>query len=60
MAIRSCAWSPAMSGRLECSMLFTYEKKWNGRYYKSKKIRPIFIEREDEIVVISVYTYFTK
>jgi len=35
-------------------------KEWNGRYYKSKVVRPIFTEKEDEIIVVTVYTYFVK
>jgi hypothetical protein len=31
---------------------------WNNVYYKTKEVRPIFIEEEKEIIVITVYTYF--
>ncbi len=57
-AIRSAAWQPAELGKLECRMNFPYGKEWNGKLYATKQVRPIFVEEEDEIVVITVYTYF--
>ena len=57
-AIRSAVWQPAVLGRLECRMDFPYEKEWNGRLYNTKQVRPIFVEETDEIVVITVYTYY--
>lgn len=57
-AISSSAWQPAELGRLECKKDFIYEKEWNKKYYKTKQVRPIFAEKETEIVVITVYSYF--
>ena len=34
------------------------EKEWNKRYHRIKQVRPIFVEEENEIVVVTVYTYF--
>jgi len=31
---------------------------WNGRHYAAKRVRPVFVEEDNEIVVITVYTYF--
>jgi len=45
-------------GRLECKKNFVFEKEWNKQYYKAKQVRPIFVEEDKEIVVITVYTYF--
>jgi len=58
MAIRSAEWLPAELGRLACRMDFPYGKEWNGRWYNTKQARPIFVEEEQEIVVITVYTYY--
>jgi len=58
-AIRSAPWSPAESGRLECRKNFPYGKKWNKKFYETKQVRPIFVQEENEIVVITVYSYYS-
>ncbi len=57
-AIKTSPWQQAELGRLECRKEFVFEKEWNKRYYKIKQVRPIFVEEENEIVVVTVYTYF--
>ena len=57
-AIRSAEWAPARGPRLEASKDFPFEREWNGRHYATKRVRPIFVEDTDEIVVVTVYTYF--
>ena len=49
----------ARSLRLECSKEFAYEALWNGRQYACKRVRPIFVESPDEIVVVTVYVYYS-
>lgn len=56
--IRTTDWKPAELGRLECRKNFSYENEWNKKYYKVKQVRPIFVEEDDEIVVVTIYTYF--
>ena len=56
--IRTSEWKPAELGRLECKKDFPYGKEWNEIYYNKKQVRPIFVEEEDEIIVITIYTYF--
>ena len=56
--IRSASWSPAESGRFECRKNFPYGKEWNKNIYKTKQVRPIFVQEENEIVVITVYSYY--
>lgn len=56
--IKTSEWKPAELGRLQCRKDFVFENEWNKRYYKTKQVRPIFIEQEKEIVVVTVYTYF--
>ena len=46
-------------GRLECRMIFAFGHEWNGKEYQTKQVRPIFVEEADEIVVITVYTYYS-
>jgi len=57
-AIRTAQWGPAELNRLECKKNFAFENIWNKKYYKIKQVRPIFVEENEEIVVITVYTYF--
>lgn len=57
-AIRTSRWQPAGLDRHECKKDFAYDREWNNVHYKTKQVRPIFIEEEKEIVVITVYTYF--
>ncbi len=57
-AIRTTEWSPAELGRLECRKDFAFDKEWNGKLYTNKQGRPIFVEEEQEIVVVTAYTYY--
>ena len=57
-AIRTSPWMPAELGRLHCRKNFPYGKEWSGKAYKTKQVRPIFVEDAGEIVVITVYTYY--
>lgn len=56
-AIRTAPWKPAELGRWECRKNFDYGRDWNGRFYATKQVRPIFVEEDDEIVTVYVY-YF--
>ena len=56
--IMTSPWQTAELGRSECKRDIVFEKEWNKRYYKIKQVRPIFTEKENEIIVITVYTYF--
>ena len=57
-AIRTEPWQPAELGRLECQKDFTFNAIWNRRHYATKRVRPIFVEEPDEIVVITLYVYY--
>lgn len=57
--IREIRWEPAEFGRMECRKAFPFNREWNGRLYASKEVRPIFVEEADEIVVVTVYTYYS-
>lgn len=58
--IRGSSWQPADwgEGRLQAATEFPFNRTWNGSFYATKKVRPIFIETELEIVVVTVYTYY--
>jgi len=57
-AIRTTSWQPAELGRLECRKEYPYNDVWNGIWYAIRQVRPIFVEEEKEIVVVTVYVYF--
>jgi hypothetical protein len=57
-AIRSSSWTPAEGGRFECRKEFPFEQVWHGKRYATKQVRPIFVEEQDELVVVTVYVYY--
>ncbi len=57
-AINTSEWKTADRDRMECRKSFNYDDDWNGRYYRIKQVRPVFVEEQQEIVVITVYAYF--
>jgi hypothetical protein len=56
--IRNSRWESAELGRLQCSQDFPYDREWNGKIYPTKQVRPIFVEEDTEIVVVTVYTFY--
>ena len=44
--------------RLECRKNYAYDKDWNGKLYVTKQVRPIFVDEPDEIVVVTIYSYY--
>jgi hypothetical protein len=57
-AISTSPWREGELGRIECRKSFAFGKEWNGKFYRTKQVRPIFVEEVKEIVVVSVYTYY--
>jgi hypothetical protein len=59
-AIRKSKWEPVKLNVncFECSAEYPFNSEWNGKYYKTKRVRPIFEEKDLEIIVITVYTYY--
>ncbi len=57
-AVRGAEWEAADRGRLECRYNFAFDAEWNGTYYTTKQVRPIFVEEGSEIVIVTVYVYF--
>ena len=58
VAIRTEEWTTAELGRMECRKTFPFGKEWNGTIYATKQVRPIFVEEDQEIVVVTVYAYY--
>ena len=57
-AIGSAPWQPTENGRWECRKDFAFAATWNGKYYATKQVRPIFVGEANEIVVVTVYVYY--
>ena len=55
-AIRKSPWEAAELGRLYCRMDFKFGQEWNGKFYETRRVRPVFVEEAEEIVVVTVYT----
>ena len=56
--IETSDWHPAELNRLECRKEFAFNSMWNGKSYATKQVRPIFVEEAEEIVVVTVYSYY--
>jgi len=57
--IQTAQWEPAeLPGRFQCRKDFHFGQIWNGEFYSTKQVRPIFVEEAAEIVVVTVYTYY--
>lgn len=41
-----------------CRYNFHYGQQWQGEQYPIKQVAPVIVEDRDEIVVITVYTFY--
>jgi len=57
-AVRTSPWEPAELGRLECHRDYPFRKEWNGIVYETKRVRPIFVDEPEAIIVVTVYVYY--
>jgi len=57
-AIRTSEWKTSQLSKLECKKDFVFNKSWNNKFYRTKQVRPIFVEEDKEIIVITVYVYY--
>ena len=57
-AVAKGAREPAKHGRQLCRFNVTYGKLWQGAHYPIKQVAPIIKDETDEIVVITVYTFY--
>jgi len=56
--IRTCPWEKAELNRWEGRKEFPFQAEWNGRWYATRQVRPVFVEEANEILVVTVYTYY--
>jgi hypothetical protein len=57
-ALRDGDWQPMADGKIETRLEFAGSVEWNGLTYRSRVVRPIFVELGSEIVVVTVFVYF--
>ena len=57
-AIAKGSREPAKRGRELCRYNFTCEHTWQGKRYPIKQVAPVIKEEANEIVVITVYTFY--
>ena len=56
--IRTGPWEAAEQGRMEAKKDFSFDRVWNKKTYATKRVRPIFVEEQEGIVVVTVYVYY--
>jgi hypothetical protein len=56
--ITNGAREPAKRGRELCRYNFAFGKAWQGQSYAIKQVVPVIKEEADEVVVITVYTFY--
>ena len=56
--IRNGSREAAKLGRELCRENFQFNAEWNGRYYAIKQVAPVVKETTNEIIVITVYTFY--
>ena len=50
----------AKRGRKAKEMIFEYEKEWLRKTYPQKKVQVIYVEEENQIIVITVKVFYGK
>ena len=56
--IRNGGREAARHGREICRENFQFDADWNGRRYAIKQVAPVIKEEANEIVVVTVYTFY--
>jgi hypothetical protein len=57
-AVRKGSRESATRGREMCRYNFVFNRKWQGKHYAIKQVAPVIKEELDEIIVITVYTFY--
>lgn len=57
-AIERGAREEAKHGRTLCRLNFQYQAEWQGKFCAIKQVAPVIIEEQNEIVVVTVYTFY--
>ena len=57
-AIRIGHCEPAQRGLIQYRLNLEFNGKWDGRYYAIKQVVPIVAEEKEQLVVVTVYTFY--
>jgi hypothetical protein len=57
-AVRKGSRDPVARGREMCRYNFMFKRTWQGKHYPIKQVAPVIKEERDEIIVITVYTFY--
>lgn len=57
-AIRIGQKEPAKGERFVYKLNLEFKRTWDGRYYGIQQVAPVVKEEGDEIIVITVYTFY--
>ena len=57
-AIEQGAREAAKRGRFMFRLNFQYDAEWQGKYYAIKQVAPVVAEAQNEIIVVTVYTFY--
>lgn len=56
--IESGSVGPAKYGRKSFRANFTYQKEWQGKFYRTKQVKVIGAEEKEKLVVVTVISYY--
>ncbi|MCM8756572.1 MAG: hypothetical protein NC816_05840 [Candidatus Omnitrophica bacterium] len=56
--VKTSEWQTYELNKFEYQKDFIFNQFWNNKFYKTKQLKPIFVEEEKEIVVVTVYVYY--
>jgi len=57
-AIRIGEREPAQRGLTLYRLNLDFKREWDGRYYGVQQVAPVVVEEADQIVVVTVYTFY--
>lgn len=49
---------PAQENKIMCKLNLPYNSIWMESFYPIKQVAPVIVEEGDEIIVITVYTFY--
>jgi hypothetical protein len=58
LAILQGSREPVQKGRMLCRYNTNYANYWGEKYYQVKQVAPVIKEESEEIVLITVYTFY--
>ena len=57
-AVRKGSRETTIGGREICRYNFAFNRRWQGKAYAIKQVAPVIKDEVDEIIVITVYTFY--